>query len=111
VIDLGPRFVVIKKGEHGAFLMHEDGMAALPAFAARDVVDPTGAGDTFAGGMLGHLAATRDFSLPNLRRAIAYGTVVASFNIESFSLDRLAKLQRPEIDQRLEHFRSLLVTA
>ena len=110
VIEMGPKFTVIKKGEHGAFLMHEDGMAALPAYAARDVVDPTGAGDSFAGGMLGHLAATKDFSLPNLRRAIAYGTIVASFNIESFSLDRLSKLQKHEIDQRLEHFRELLVT-
>ena len=110
VIELGPKFVVIKKGEHGAFLMHEDGMAALPAFAARDVVDPTGAGDSFAGGMLGHLAATKDFALPNLRRSIAYGTIVASFNIESFSLDRLAKLKKSEIDERLKHFRQLLVT-
>lgn len=111
VIELGPKFVVIKKGEHGAFLLHEDGMAALPAYAARDVVDPTGAGDSFAGGMLGHLAATKDFSLANLRRSIAYGTVVASFNIESFSLDRLKKLQKHEIDERLTHFRELLVTA
>ena len=110
VIELGPKFVVIKKGEHGAFLMHEDGMAALPAYAARDVVDPTGAGDTFAGGMLGHLAATKDFSLSNLRRAIAYGTVVASFTIESFSLDRLSKLSKSEIDDRLHHYRQLLVT-
>ena len=110
VIELGPKFVVIKKGEHGAFLMHEDGMAALPAFAARDVVDPTGAGDSFAGGMLGHLAATQDFALPNLRRSIAYGTIVASFNIESFSLERLAKLRKSEIDERLKHFRQLLVT-
>lgn len=106
---LGPKFVVIKKGEHGAFLMHTDGMAALPAYAARDVVDPTGAGDTFAGGMLGYLASNGDdFSLAALQRAMAYGTIVASYNIESFSLERLKTISRGDLDQRLETFRRML---
>lgn len=110
---MGPTFVVIKKGEHGAFLMHRDGMCALPAYAARDVVDPTGAGDTFAGGMLGYLAgqANGNASLPTLRKAIAYGTVVASYTIESFSLDRLKQLTRADIDQRLKDFCSLVAVA
>ncbi len=105
---MGPKFVVIKKGEHGAFLLHEDGIAALPAFPARDVVDPTGAGDSFAGGMMGYIAETGDASLKNLRRAMAYGTVVASYNIESFSLNRLQEIDRKDIDSRLKEFSGML---
>lgn len=108
VLKLGPKFVVVKKGEHGAFLMHDGGVVALPAFAARDVIDPTGAGDTFAGGMMGHLAATGDLSLPGVRRAMAYGTIVASFNIESFSLDRLKQITRADIDARLAGYCRML---
>ncbi len=108
IVEMGPRFVVIKKGEHGAFLLHEDGMSALPAYAARDVVDPTGAGDSFAGGMLGHLAAAGDHSLKSLRRAMAYGTIVASFNIESFSLERLTEIKRKDIDERLTDYTRML---
>ena len=109
ILGMGPKFVVIKKGEHGAFILHEDGMAALPAYAARDVVDPTGAGDSFAGGMMGHLAATGDLSLINLRRAMAYGTIVASYNIESFSLRRLQEIDRQDIDRRLKAYSEMLV--
>jgi len=108
ILTMGPDFVVIKKGEHGSFLLHKDGMTALPAFAARDVVDPTGAGDTFAGGMLGYCAQAGNHSLSTLRKAIAYGTVVASFTIESFSLDRLSKLDKNQIDERLKDFADLL---
>lgn len=111
ILRLGPRFVVIKKGEHGAFLLHDHGdpgIGALPAFAARDVIDPTGAGDSFAGGMMGHLAATGDLSVTSLRKAMAYGTVVASFNIESFSLDRLMQISRRDIDARLVEYRRML---
>lgn len=106
---MGPTFVVVKKGEHGAFLMHNDGLAALPAYAARDVIDPTGAGDTFAGGMLGYLAANgADTSLPALQKAMAYGTVVASYTIESFSLDRLKTISREDLDRRLDTFARML---
>ena len=108
ILGLGPTFVVIKKGEHGAFLLHRDGIGALPAYAARDVIDPTGAGDSFAGGMMGHLAQAGDTSVASLRKAMAYGTIVASFNIESFSLDRLREITRSDIDARLGEYRRML---
>ena len=108
IVGMGPTFVVVKKGEHGALLEHRDGRAVLPAYPAKDVVDPTGAGDSFAGGMMGHLAATDDVSLANLRQAIGYGTVVASYNLERFSLERLEQLTRNEIDQRFAEFAEML---
>lgn len=97
----GLRFVVVKKGEHGAILIHKDGLAVLPSYPARQVIDPTGAGDTFAGGFMGYLANQAEFGLETLQQALAYGTVAASFTIESFSLDRLASLTREEINERL----------
>ncbi len=109
ILETGPKFVVVKKGEHGAFLVHQDGHVVLPAFPARNVVDPTGAGDSFAGGMMGCLAATGDLSIDGLRQAMAYGTIVASFNIESFSLTRLTEIERGHIDERLEQFRQMTV--
>lgn len=107
ILDLGPKFVVIKKGEHGSLLVHKQGEIVLPAFPARQVVDPTGAGDSFAGGMMGCLAATGDLSLKGLRRAMAYGTVVASYNIEAFSLERLKQIERKHLDDRLGQFRGM----
>ncbi|GJM19774.1 MAG: adenosine kinase [Phycisphaeraceae bacterium] len=111
LLDEGPTFVVVKKGEHGAILVHRDGVAALPAYPAEEVVDPTGAGDTFAGGMMGHLAATNpenptDFD--TLRRAMAHGTIIASFTIETFSLDRLAGLTGEQIGERYDEFASMV---
>jgi sugar/nucleoside kinase (ribokinase family) len=108
ILDLGPSFVVVKKGEHGCVLVHQDGVAALPAFPAEadKVVDPTGAGDSFAGGMMGFLAAAGKSDLHTIQRSLAWGTVTASFTIESFSLDRLASLTRPEIDARMDQFRA-----
>jgi len=108
IVGMGPPFVVVKKGEHGAMVEHSGAKVVLPAFPAGNVVDPTGAGDCFAGGMMGYLAATGDLSLPALRMAMAYGTIVASFNIESFSLDRLRQLTRAEIDARLGQYRAML---
>lgn len=105
---LGPQFAVIKRGEHGALLSHEDGVAVLPAFPTADVVDPTGAGDAFAGGMMGHLAAVKRYDFDTLRVAMAWGTVVASFNIESFSLECLQRLDRSDIDRRLNQYRGML---
>lgn len=117
VLRMGPKFVVVKKGEHGCILVHRDGIAALPAYPTEEVVDPTGAGDSFAGGMMGHIAAAEGTqarrhtgtqgeatSFQTLREALAHGTVVASFNIESFSLERLATLTRPELERRYEEF-------
>jgi sugar/nucleoside kinase (ribokinase family) len=115
ILQMGPKFVVIKKGEHGCLFVHRDGMGALPAYPAEEVVDPTGAGDTFAGGMMGHIAATcaRDpkadpLSIDLLRRALAHGTVIASYNIESFSLERLARLDAGELSTRYDEFARML---
>ncbi len=111
VLKLGPRFTVIKKGEHGSMLVHGDGIVALPAWPAEAVVDPTGAGDSFAGGMMGYLAAgdtRKPPTLAALRKAMAYGTVVASFNIEAFSLERLLQLSRADLDDRLAAYTRML---
>lgn len=108
VLAMGPKFVVIKKGEHGAFLLHQDGAIALPAYPAREVVDPTGAGDTFGGGFMGHLAASGDLSLDNLKRAMAAGTVVASYNIEQFSLGRLMEISAADLKARGDQYAAML---
>jgi sugar/nucleoside kinase (ribokinase family) len=115
IIQMGPKFVVVKKGEHGCLFVHKDGMGALPAYPAEDVVDPTGAGDSFGGGMMGHIAATctrepdtDPKSLDLLRRALAHGTVMASFNIESFSLERLTRLTSSELSWRYDEYARML---
>ncbi len=108
ILEMGPRFVVIKKGEHGCVLVDKDHAISLPAFPAAEVNDPTGAGDSFAGGMMGHLAATGDLSIEAMRKAMAYGTVVASYNIEAFSLERMLTLDRAQIDARFGEFCSML---
>jgi sugar/nucleoside kinase (ribokinase family) len=108
ILQLGPSFVVVKKGEHGCILVHRDGVAALPAYPAEaeHVVDPTGAGDSFAGGFMGHIASVGQADFRTIQAALAWGTVTASFTIEAFSLDRLAKLTRREIDQRMKAFQA-----
>jgi len=103
----GPKYVLIKKGEHGSILFSGNGIFLMPAFPLEDVVDPTGAGDTFAGAFLGALARGGRVSEPALRRAMAYGSVVASFGVEDFSLDRLQKLTRREIEGRARLFRRM----
>lgn len=108
LLSRGPSFVVIKKGEHGVIMRHADGWAALPAFPTDKVIDPTGAGDSFAGGMMGHLAAADDLSLPTVRQALAYGTVVASYVIEDFSVERIKSVKRSDIDERFEAFSHLM---
>jgi cytidine kinase len=108
VRKLGPKFVIIKKGEHGAMLFSADGIFAIPGFPTANVVDPTGAGDSFAGGILGYLASDHDQPPGQLRRAMAYGTVVASLTVEGFGLDRLRTATRQEIDKRLEWYRTML---
>jgi sugar/nucleoside kinase (ribokinase family) len=107
ILEMGPTFVVIKKGEHGALLVHRDGIAALPAYPTENVVDPTGAGDSFAGGMMGAIAAAKDAnpaSFESIRRALVHGTVVASFNIEAFSLERLTQITRADLDRRYNEY-------
>jgi sugar/nucleoside kinase (ribokinase family) len=104
---LGPATVIVKRGEHGALLFDEAGVFAAPAFPLRRVVDPTGAGDSFAGGFMGALAQASSLSPDALRRAVIYGSVLASFCVEDFSLDRFRTLERAEIDERFEQFRRL----
>jgi sugar/nucleoside kinase (ribokinase family) len=106
--ELGPKFVVIKKGEHGAMLISADGAFVIPAFPTMDVVDPTGAGDSFAGAIMGYLESDPSPAPGRLRRAMAYGTVVASFTVEDFGLDRLKRTTRADIDHRLEQYRAML---
>jgi len=104
IIEMGPQFVVVKKGEHGCLLQHQDGVGVLHAFPALNVVDPTGAGDSFAGGMMGYLAEANRTDHRAIKRSLAYGTIVASFTIEDFSLDRLIEISRQDIDRRLDEF-------
>jgi len=106
--DLGPGVVVIKKGEHGSMLFHGSNYFSLPAYPCETVFDPTGAGDSFAGGLMGYLAKTEDTSFAGLKRAIVYGTVIASFTVEDFSLDRLRRLKDEEIEERFQVFKEML---
>jgi len=108
VLTMGPKFVVLKKGEHGAMLITPTEIVALPAFPTDRVVDPTGAGDSFAGGMMGYLATQPNFDGPTLRRALAYGTVTASFNVEDFSLNRFEEITRADIDARFKQYQAML---
>ncbi len=105
---MGPKFVVIKKGEHGALFFTKNEIYVLPAYPTETVVDPTGAGDSFAGGMMGYLAEQGDFDSATLKKALAYGTVVASFNVEDFSLDRMQAIEREDIEKRMEVYRHML---
>ena len=104
---LGPRYVIVKKGEHGAILLSPKGMFVAPAYPLKKLVDPTGAGDSFAGGLMGHLATARGSIEANLRRAMIYGSVVASFCCEGFGLTRTAKIKRSHIEQRVRELEKL----
>ena len=108
ILEMGPTFVTVKKGEHGAILVHQDGVAVLPAYPAEleHVVDPTGAGDSFAGGFMGYLASTGKTDFRSIQTALAWGTVIASFTIESFGLDRLREITRADIDERMREFQA-----
>jgi sugar/nucleoside kinase (ribokinase family) len=106
--NLGPKYLIIKKGEHGALLFHEDQIFSAPALPLAEVFDPTGAGDTFAGGFIGYLARTGDISFENMKRAVIYGSAMASFCVERFSLERLRDLSLTEIDQRVMSFSRLV---
>jgi len=115
ILQMGPKFVVVKKGEHGCLFVHRDGMGALPAFPSETVIDPTGAGDTFAGGMMGFIAShcaknagADPLSLEVILRGLAHGTVMASFNIESFSLDRLVRLTSDDLSWRYDDFARMM---
>ena len=106
ILGYGPTFAVVKKGEHGAVLVHRDGVAAVPAFPAEEdmVVDPTGAGDTFAGGFMAHIARTGRADLETLQTALSWGTVMASFTISAFSLDAVARASAADLEARYKAF-------
>ncbi len=109
VREMGPRFVVVKKGEHGAMFFSKYETYVLPAYPTEQVVDPTGAGDSFAGGMMGFLAEQDDFEPVTLKRAMAYGILVASYNVEDFSLDRMQRIERDDIERRMEKYQKMLL--
>jgi sugar/nucleoside kinase (ribokinase family) len=104
---MGPKTVIVKRGDSGALLFHEHGVFAAPAYPLEEVTDPTGAGDTFAGGFMGYLARVRELGPQAVRRAMFYGSVMASFCVESFSLDRMRNLTQGEIEGRYRAFRDL----
>ena len=102
--DMGPRILIIKKGEHGALLFVNDDVFYAPALPLEEVFDPTGAGDTFAGGFMGYIASTHDLSFENLKRAVIYGSAMASFCVEKFGTQRLLELDKEEISNRVNQF-------
>ncbi len=108
VLAHGPQLVIVKKGEHGALVLGQDFVFGVLAHPCEDVVDPTGAGDSFAGGFLGYLDKVGKISPPHIRRAAVYGSVMASFTIEDFSIERLRKLKPEEIEKRFRQFRRLV---
>ena len=108
ILKMGPKYLIIKKGEHGALLFNKNQVFFAPALPLEDVFDPTGAGDTFAGGFIGHIAQTRDISFENMKRAIIFGSAMASFCVEKFGLERLTNLTQGEIEERVQEFIDLV---
>lgn len=108
ILGMGPKYLIIKKGEHGALLFHDNHVFFAPALPLEDVFDPTGAGDSFAGGFIGHLARTKDISFENMKTAIIVGSAMASFCVEKFGPQRLKEISKADIDVRLEEFVQLV---
>ncbi|MBK7040542.1 MAG: sugar kinase [Bacteroidetes bacterium] len=108
IMAMGPKYLIIKKGEHGALLFHENHVFFAPALPLEEVFDPTGAGDTFAGGFIGHLAHTKDISYNNMKTAIIIGSAMASFVVEKFGAERLKEINRNDITKRLNQFVDLV---
>lgn len=108
ILEMGPKYLIIKKGENGALLFNEDKIFFAPALPLAEVYDPTGAGDTFAGGFIGHIAKTKDISFENMKRAVIYGSALASFTCEKFGTERIAGLQSNEVAVRVEKFIDLV---
>lgn len=107
ILGYGPKTLIVKRGEYGALMFNGGSVFSAPAYPLEDIFDPTGAGDTFAGGLMGYLANSNDISEKNIRRAIIFGSVMASFNVEAFSLERLDSLTLPEINERYAQFKML----
>lgn len=108
IMKMGPKYLIIKKGEHGALLFHNDQVFFAPALPLEEVFDPTGAGDTFAGGFIGHIARTKDISFDNMKTAIIVGSAMASFCVEKFGPERLKEITRADIDARIQQFVELV---
>lgn len=108
ILQMGPRFLIVKKGEHGALLFNENNVFFAPALPLDDVFDPTGAGDTFAGGFIGHIAKTGNTSFENMKTAIIVGSAMASFCVEKFGVQRLKEISKKDIDERLQEFVQLV---
>lgn len=108
IMQMGPSYLVIKKGEHGALLFHDKNVFFAPALPLEDVFDPTGAGDTFAGGFMGYIASTNDVSFENMKRAVIFGSAMASFCVEKFGTERLEGLSQEEVDERIQEFIDLV---
>ena len=107
-MTMGPKYLIIKKGEHGALLFYKNEVFFAPALPLEVVFDPTGAGDTFAGGFIGHLAKTNDISFKNMKTAIIIGSAMASFCVEKFGPERLKELSKADIDKRIQEFVNLV---
>ena len=108
IMGMGPKFLIIKKGEHGALLFHGEKVFFAPALPLEDVFDPTGAGDTFAGGFIGYLASTGDISFENMKRAVIHGSAMASFCVEKFGTERMLNLEGEEVEARVQQFVELV---
>ena len=108
IMEMGPKYLIIKKGEHGALLFHGDDVFFAPALPLEDVFDPTGAGDTFAGGFIGHLAKSGDISFDNMKRGIIVGSAMASFCVEKFGPTRLKEITQQDISERIQLFKDLV---
>lgn len=108
ILSFGPKYLIIKKGEHGALLFNDKEVFFAPALPLEEVFDPTGAGDTFAGGFVGHLCATKDYSFENMKRAVIIGSAMASFCVEKFGTERMNGLEMKEVNNRISHFVDLV---
>jgi len=108
IMKMGPKYLIIKKGEHGALLFHGDDVFFAPALPLEEVFDPTGAGDTFAGGFMGHMAKSKDLSFENMKRGIIVGSAMASFCVEKFGPTRLKEITKEDIDKRIQQFKELV---
>jgi sugar/nucleoside kinase (ribokinase family) len=111
ILAMGPKYLVIKKGEHGAMLFHQNKMFYAPALPLASVMDPTGAGDTFAGGFIGYIAKTGDISYENMKRALVYGSAMASFCVEKFSIEGIKGLTQERIERRVQRFKEMMHVA
>jgi sugar/nucleoside kinase (ribokinase family) len=108
ILKMGPKYLIIKKGEHGALLFNDKQVFFAPALPLEDVFDPTGAGDTFAGGFIGYLANSKDISFDNMKRAIIYASAMASFCVEKFGTERIVNLDKEELENRVQEFINLV---